>query len=297
MAEVAGIIERGDESEETNVAVEPKVEPTAVEPAPVVEHPEPTPEEPEFEIEGQRLKASQIKAALEAEKNKAEWQRSNTQKAQEIAEERRRLEAERQELLLGRQITERLKSNPDLARQIFTPPQVKDVDAEYAQHLQNRPADLYSAEYLQWDVKRDQLLRESAREDARRESETRTNRLMAEQANRETERDAVQKYVESGKLTPDEFKKSVDWVAQNFQAVNGAYPKNCLDVAYKVLFSDREVANAQLEASKKAAEAILKAKPANQSPGVGHEPKTDIDESDGLEADAFVKELRARIKK
>lgn len=67
---------------------------------------EEAPEEPTAEstedqtitIDGQEYKLSDVEAAIEVRNNQAEWNRINTQKAQEIAEERRLLDEERAKL-------------------------------------------------------------------------------------------------------------------------------------------------------------------------------------------------------
>ena len=300
---VGSVIEAPDEPTEATVeaketpAEEPKETQPVEQPAPKEEQAPVTEEEPIVEVDGQRLTATQIKEALDSAKNKAEWQKSNTQKSQEIAEERRRIESERQELLLGREVAARLKTRPDLANVLFAPEAVRDPNAEYQALLGQRPQDIYSQEYQRWEMQKDQLVRDIAKTEALRESEAKVSKYMAEQSNRETETEAVKKYVESSKVSQDEFRQMVNWVGENFQAKNGMFPKNCLDVAYRVLYSDREVTNAKLETSKAVVRAIEKAKPAKESAAISKEPDKELDESDGYQAEEFVKELRFRSKR
>jgi hypothetical protein len=150
------IIEQPDEETQVVPEVKPEETPVVQEEQPVVETPkEEVKEEPTFEVKGQRLNATQIKEALDAQRNRDEWQKSNTRKAQELAEERKRLQE-------ADYIAGKIKEHPEVLQKLFTPEPQRNFDADWQNLIATRPVDQYSQEYVQWERAKDQLLYEKA---------------------------------------------------------------------------------------------------------------------------------------
>jgi hypothetical protein len=242
------------------------------------------PEEPTFEIEGQRLTAAQVKEALEAHKNKSEWQKANTQKAQEVAEQRRLLEQESQALFLGKKLLER----PDLIQAVIQPVQAKNLQAELQAVMAKRPQDPYSQEYAQWEYEKDMKLVEISEQNALVKAQQTLQTTSAAEHNRKLELSAWDDM--KSKVSFDEFKEMSTWIIENLNAKNGKYPEKAFHIAFAQLYPERTVAEAKVEAAKKATDSILKAKPVSGDNGT-RETTEDLSPEEKEEAD-----LSSRIK-
>jgi hypothetical protein len=284
------VIEREDPFEEATPAEETKVaEPTQPE-VPVETKEEKQPEtsqedEAVVEIDGQKLTAKELKEWQEAYRNKSEWQKSNTQKAQEIAVQRKEMEE-------AIAINTLLKSKPELKQRLFTPEPERNLQSELDAHYGKRP-EVYGDEYIQWEKTRDRLVSETAALEGYKRARTEAQQQITQQHNDSVVNTAYEKY--KGKLSEDEFRSSADWVLKNIRADQGMYPQNAFDVAYAVLHGPRDMTDAKINATKSVIRSIEKAKPASGEQG-SLKPTEKISPEDE-EDEAFAQEVKARMKK
>ena len=249
------------------------------------EQSEGTPKEAEVEIDGQRYTVTRVKEWQEAAKNKDQWQKSNTLKAQEIAAKRKTLEE-------AEAIYNVLKQNPEKLQKIFAPEPERDFDKETQAHYSRRPLE-YGDEYVRWEQERDRLITEKATSQAFRLAQSQETQRSAKEHNESLANTAYDKYHE--KVTDEEYQQMAGWLVNNLQPKNGKYPVEAFDVAYKVLYGDKDVESAKLSGAKALSDQIRKAKPASGEPGKLKQPetKTTSDEED----DKFLEEIRARTRK
>ena len=284
------VIEREDPFEEATPAeevkpVEAEKQPEAPVEAKAEEQPTPQEEEAVVEIDGQKLTAKELKEWQEAFKNKSEWQKSNTQKAQEIA-------AQRKEMEEAIAINTLLKSKPELKQRLFTPEPERNLQSELDAHYGKRP-EVYGDEYIQWEKTRDRLVSETAAIEGYKRARLEAQQQITQQHNDNVVNTAYEKY--KGKLSEDEFRASADWVLKNIRAENGMYPQSAFDTAYAVLHGSRDVTDAKINATKSVIRSIEKAKPASGEQGTlkTTEKISPEDEED----EAFAAEVKARMKK
>jgi hypothetical protein len=291
------IIENDESAVETNVVktqeqVETPKETTGEEQPEAIETPSEKPEEATIEIDGQQVALSQAKEALDVLKNQKSWNAKNTQKAQEIAAKEREL----QEALL---ISQKVQRRPDLIKQLFAPEPERNIDAELKAHHDRRtqlPIDpgtgyVDANAYYQWEQQRDELLVEKAELRATKKSEERLLKQSANEYHDQLVKTSAAAFEKEG-FTTEEFMRAQQWVVDNIKTVNERYPSQSLEWAKRELFGDRAISQVKLEASRKAAEAIEKAKPANPA---GAKPK--VQETDLTDEDrAFLEEMAARTR-
>jgi len=283
------ILEREDPTEATpepEVTTAPEAETQAeVEPETSTEgeqKPEATAQEQEYEVEGQRYTAAQLKEALEAAKNKSEWQKSNTLKAQEIARQRKEVE----EAIALRKI---LEQKPEKLQQIFAPEPERNYDAELQAHYQARP-EVYDQNYINWELRRDSLIREQATAQAFKLAHTQEVQKAAQQHNESLANQAYEKY--KGKVSDSEYQEMAVWLVNNVQPKNGRYPESSFDIAYKMLYGDRDIESAKLSAAQQTVKQMSKAKPASGANGTLPQPETRTPADD--EDELFAKRIRER---
>lgn len=285
------ILEREDPQEATPApeaveSAETEIQPEVPEETKGEQEPEPSApvEEPEYEVEGQRYKASQLKEALDAAKNKSEWQKSNTLKAQEIA-------AKRKELEQAEAIYNLVKSDPTKLQKLLAPEPERDFDGELKSHYQKRP-EVYGEDYIKWEFERDRLVAEQASEKAFKHAQAQESMRAAKEHNDGIVNRSYDKY--KGKVSDDEFQAMASWLSQNIQPKDGRYPETSFDVAYRFLYGERDVETAKLTAAKAVGDSIRKAKPASGEKGTLPKPehKTPSDEED----EAFTNAVRERYK-
>jgi hypothetical protein len=277
------VLEREDPEEATpakeEAAVEAQPEST---PEKVEDEKQPTSqEEPEVEVNGEKVKVSQLLEWRKSAENEARWQKSNTLKAQEIATERKRL-AEAEVLY------NMLQKDPARLQKILAPEPERDFDAELQAHLRKRPTEDPDA-YLRWEAEKDSLLVEKASALAYAKTHQQASQEIAKKHNDSIVNAAYDEY--KGKVDEGEFRAMADWVVQNIKSENNMYPEHSFKIAYQVLHGGRDVEKAKLEAAKSVGRSIEKARPASGNDGKLKQPdKEPRDEDD----DAFVDEIHAR---
>jgi len=276
-------------------------EPVAVEPAQVIEpKPEPEPEKPggeaepapkeepveevTIDLDGQRYTATQIREMKKDAENRKDWQRTNTQQAQKLAEKERRLA--RLELL-----EEAVNKNPDVLQTIFRPVAPQNFEADYRAHLAKRPVDRFSPEHDQWEEQKDILLSQGATREAEEKATQRIFKAEADTHNQRIANEAEKRFRANGR-DENQILEMGQWVYNNIKPTNGKYPENAFDVAERFIFSDEDSRSAKLEGARSAAASIRNAKPAGEATGVNKkpEPKTPQDEDD----DKFVELAKLR---
>ena len=241
-------------------------------------------EEPSIEFEGQRYTATQLKEMQDALNNKKEWTKANTQRAQEIAAERKRLE--RLSLL-----EEAIQKRPEVLQELFKPQAQRNIDSELQALYQKKPVDVFSTDYAQWEMQKDQLIAERS---TQRATELAESRIMDREAREHNERigaEAEAKFREKG-YDDLKIQEIGRWVVETVKPKNGKYDAKAFDYAERVLFGDEAARQAKLEAAKSTAQAITRAKPASTGSGLNKrtEPTTPEDEAD----DAFVQAIQER---
>lgn len=285
------ILEAGDPKEATPTpevveSAETEIQTEVPEETKGEQEPEPSApvEEPEYEVEGQRYRASQLKEALEASKNKAEWQKSNTLKAQEIA-------AKRKELEQAEAIYNLVKGDPTKLQRLLAPEPERDFKGELEKHYKMRP-EVYGQEYIDWEFRRDSLVAEQASEKAFKHAQAQESMRAAKEHNDGIVNRSYDKY--KGKVNDDEFQSMASWLSQNIQPKDGRYPETSFDVAYRFLYGERDVETAKLSAAKAVGDSIRKAKPASGEKGTLPKPehKTPSDEED----ESFANAVKERYK-
>lgn len=244
-------------------------------------------QEQEYEIEGKKLKASELKALIEKAENADNAIAEATRKNQETAEERRRLG----ELSV---IAERLKAQPELLGQLFQPKPTRDYDREIAEHYGKKPDPQVDPQaFVNWEYQKDLLLAE--RQEARTE-ERMAAKLREEDARRANDilyEKGVAEYLSKGLVNQDEFMQMQLWVRDNILARNGKYPSNSFDIAYAANYGDRRLSQEKLKTVKNIITSQDKAKPAT---GIKGSVKTEEKELSERES-SFIEEMRARNKK
>lgn len=247
-------------------------------------------QEPAIEFDGKKYTSSQFKEMEKAYTNSTEWQKTNTQRAQEVAEERRQLEERAARVSMLEGLAEKVQTNPDLLKQIFAPRQEKDYDAELNRHWQQRPSDTGSQEYVNWEYQKDMILAERAEEKATKRASESLISNTAKDHNSTVSIEGFSKYKD--KVSQGEFKQMAAWIQQNVAAPQGRYPKDSYDIAYRTMYFDKAVSDAALEGAKKSGDALLKAKPAD---GQNGRKPIDIQKTQtDLDDDEFIAEANAR---
>ena len=264
--------EPGNEPQEKEVqepvveAPEPKAEPEQP-----TETPTEVPEEPTIEFDGQRLTASQIKEWKEAHENKKEWQRANTQRAQEIAEERKKLAR-------ASLIEEQFSKRPELLQELFKPPVARNIDVELQSLYQSEPQDIFSPEHQQWMLNKDRLLLEKAETNAEQRAVQRITEKEAYEHNMKLGEEIEAKMLAKGRSAEDVLSLG-QWVAENMKPKNGKFTAEMFEVAEAIKFGKESIRQAKLETAKQTVQSITKAKPASGAPGVQkpHESKDQVE--------------------
>jgi hypothetical protein len=260
----------GAATQETETAVEEKVEKEAT-----------------VELDGQQIPLSQVKEALDVAKNQKDWLRNNTQKAQELADQKRQL----QEFAY---IAEQVKARPEILQQLFAPKPERDIDAEIRQMYAQRPIDFSSQEYVNWDYQVRTLEAEKVQQNILKQSQEHFSKTEAMRHNDTVYADGLSKYKE--KTNADEFQQMSQWILQNVRPDQGGrYPKTAYDTAYRELFFEKAISEAKLEATRSVGKSIANAKPASGAPGATKRTETKTPEE--LDEMLFLEEMAARNKK
>ena len=274
-----GKLEKAVEAEQETVKPEGEKQPEVQE---TETPPEQAPAEPTIEIDGQQVPLSRAKEALDRYANDEKWTAKNTQRAQELSAKEKELQ---QKLYLAEMVERR----PELLSKLFAPEQVRDIDSELNQLYGQKPTDLFSQEYANWELKKDMLLSERAETRALQKAQAEAAKTVALEHNSQVEKSAWEKYQSKG-VKWDEFQDMAKWILQNVKESGGKYPSNSFDVAYKELFFDRALREAKLEGSRKVTESITQAQPARGSSGVQKKPENQTPEEEDDEA--FIQEAK-----
>jgi len=276
-------------AEETSEGKKEEVETTegaATQETETVTEEKPAEKEATVELDGQQIPLSQLKEALDIAKNQKEWNRKNTQSAQEIADQKRQLQE-------AAYIAEQVKSHPEILQQLFAPKPERDIDAEIRQMYAQRPVEFNSQEYVNWDYQMRMLESEKVQQNVLKRSQESLSRTTAKEHNDTVYAEGLEKYRE--KTNPDEFRQLQEWIIKNLSPDNGKFPKDSFDKAYRILFFDRAVSEAKLEATQKLGKSIAQAKPASGAPGATKRTETKtLEEQD--EAD-WLEEMKARSRR
>ena len=237
-------------------------------------------------IRDRKVTVAQLKEWRKAAENKAEWQKSNTLKSQEIAAERKRLaEAEI--------IYNVLQKDPQKLQKLLAPEPERDFDAELQSHYQKRPTEDPN-EYLRWEMEKDRLIAQKASTEAFNKARQQAAQEFVKETNDRVVNAAYDKYKE--KVNDEEFKDMASWISENVKPrLNGTYPESAFDIAYSVKHGNRDVERAKLETTKAVAKSIEKAKPASGENG--QLKKTERTSPEDAEDEAFAEEIKARSKK
>jgi hypothetical protein len=282
----AKVLETGEGTEETTQ--DPKLEEVPKKTGTEETEPEKV-EAQVFDIDGEKLTAEQVKEMKDAWKNKQDWTKDFTQKSQVAADERRKVEADKQRLQEAMFIQQKLHENPDLLKQVFAPKPTRDWKAEEAQIWSQRPIDINSQEYVNWEYARTNFYREQDREEVQRNVFQKQSEQTAKDHNERITLAAWEKYSKDG-VAQDDFVKMADWIRGNLKETEGRFPKESFEIAFSSMFPDRQIRKEKLDATKKASEAIVKAKPADGVKGAQQTTENDMSDDDT----AFIAEMRAR---
>jgi len=241
-----------------------------------------------LEFNGEKFTAEELKEMREAYKNKSEWQKDFTQKSQAAKEELRRIETEKKAIQEAMFIREKLSERPELLQQIYAPKQERNFAEEERLLWSQRPPDPSTQEYGNWEYQKTLFYNERAKQEAIQEALKQNKQTAAVDYNGQLSVQAWDKFSKEG-VEENEFQDMAQWILSNLKQSDGKFPKNSYDIAYMAMFPDRQVRKEKIEATKKASQAIEKAKPANVE---GASKTTEKETSD--DDDAFIAELRAR---
>lgn len=249
-----------------------------------------SPPESEFEIDGEKLTASQIRELKKKYDRDTNWVQRNEARAAE-------LKREREELAPLLAIKPILEQRPELYQQLFTPPQKRNYDAELQQlYMQEPDRNLYPEHWAAWKVQIGNTERDKYTAQIQ---ETQTQAVAAQAANTHNTKllgDAKSKFVSTGKLSDTELYDMATWVGQNIVPRNGMYPENSFDIAYLALHSQKAQRDVAVEAARKAIEPLKNARPVSQRGDNGiKQPEvqpTPEDEDDN----AFISMVKSRTK-
>lgn len=209
-------------------------------------------QEQEIEFEGTKYKATQIKEALEAAKNREKWQKELTQRSQALSEEQkkyRNFESESQRLERAAKIHDRLQEHPELLRRF------KDAERQYFEDLENDPEIKQKVEFTKLQNEMEALKANLHQKDVEMQKMNLSNDLL--------------KLKESEGLTDEEATAVIQ------ETIEKGWPS--LEGAYYALFKDRITQRIRQQAEKDALEKkrlgveVKKGKTTNASPA----PKND----------------------
>jgi len=258
------------------------------------ETPVATQEEPTFELDGEKLTATQIRKLKEDYENDTRWQAKNRRESEEINNRKR-------ELGPLELIKPYLEQRPDILQEILKPKPTRDFDKELRDHYDARENLPRTADgsnydyraYTAWELEKDRLTTERASTLSLEAAQKQLHQADVRDYSNNLEQKWNKEYVTSGKLNQEEFLRSLQWIVQNVNARNGKIPEDAMRIAYRELFEEKYLREVKLEATKKSIAPILKAK---QSVADGKTKqdvvRTDTDEAD----DSFVKAVRTRTR-
>jgi hypothetical protein len=245
-----------------------------------------TAKEQEFEIDGEKFTASQIRAFKKDYANDSSWKDKNRRESEDLNKRKERVA--RLEL-----IAPILEQRPEVLQQLFAPKQERNLQAELSALSAQRP-DPYTdfPAYEAWQERKQDLKNAIKEEEVLGRAKHEYMRGLAEQHNLSIEKDARERYVNAEKVSEEDFQnKLTPWIVRTLKPdADGRYPAESYDLAYRMLYGDREVRTGKLEAAQRTVQQIDKAKPADTAPGA-RRAETQKTERE-LEDEAFVEEAK-----
>lgn len=245
----------------------------------------PAPPEPTFEVDGEKLTASQIRELREKYQRDSKWIQTNESRAAE-------LNRQEEELRQIRAIKPLLEQRPDIVQQLFQPTPQRNFDAEMQQLYAQEPDRFQDPQgYVAWKMREAQVVSDRTAALLQNQNRQEYEQRQAFEHNTQTEQYGKEKYLNNKIVTPAEFSRMNAWIVENVRSNNGRYSKEAYDVAFKTLFEDKFVENVKLNAVKQAIAPLKNEKPQNSAVGIKpQEVQTTPDEE---EDQALVKRVRA----
>ena len=124
--------------------------------------------EPTFELEGESYTVEQITEALNDSRNKSEWQKSNTQKAQELSQREKELQSELDRIkgvMSDEEVVETMKDVLGEDHELFKESEVKFSDNAEETPTEEQPSvENERIEYLETQIREMQLKEQVAQE-------------------------------------------------------------------------------------------------------------------------------------
>jgi hypothetical protein len=242
-----------------------------------------TAKEQEFEVDGEKLTASQIRELKKNYANDSSWKDKNRRESEEL--NKRSQKVSKLEL-----IAPLIEQRPEVLQQLFAPKQERNFQAELNALDAQRPnwQEDFPA-YEAWKERR-QEIKDAAKEQEFR-SKARQDYLggLAEQHNLNLDKEAKARYVDTGKITEEDMTKMAMWVARTIKPdANGSYPPESYDLAYNTIYGEKESRLGKLDAAQRTIQQIDKAKPADTEKGAR---KAEVQKTEReLEDERFVEE-------
>ena len=240
--------------------------------------------EPTINIGGKEVPLSRAQKALADYENDNAWKDKNRRESEELNARRERVK--RMELL-----EPLIEKRPEILQTLFAPAPTRNYDTELAEHYAAQPDAFDSNATAQWMMKRDQLLLEKQQSLMDAKIESVRAKEEARLHNERVEMSADEKYVKTGKVTPEEKRQLTEWILENTNTpYTGKAPANAYDLAYRVVFADRYERDIREDAVKRATEPIKRA----QSGGAdaGFTQRTAPVSSSDAEDNAFLSRVK-----
>jgi hypothetical protein len=204
-------------------------------------------EEPTFEVDGEKLTASEIKELRKNFKNDSEWKKENTRKSQEIAAKEKELAP-----LLMIPPEQRM----EILQKLYQPKQERNIDAELDQLYTQKPDVYDTVATAQWERQKDVLIATKIATDTQKTILQQSQMSQAVVHNDEIYNSAKEQFKD--KVSDMDFQGMTDWIKQNVMPNQGKYPKNAFDIAYKALHEDKWLEEKMLATTKKVVKQIEK---------------------------------------
>jgi hypothetical protein len=227
------------------------------------------PAEPVFEVDGEKLTASEIKKLQENYGRDSKWVEKNEERAKVI-------KAREQELAPLLALKPYLDQRPEILQQLLQPKQERNIDAELDQLYNQKPTDPYDLQNMAlWERQKDILIAQKIATNTQKELYQQNIVQQAVVHNDEIYKSAQDKYRD--KVNDSEFYEMTEYIKSNYLPNQGKYSKNVYDRAYKELYEDKWLRDIKLETSKEAIKPLLKTTTSTKDNGI-KVSKTDDDD-------------------
>lgn len=238
-----------------------------------------------LEIDGVPMTAAQVQEMYTDSQNKKAWQKTNTEKAQALADERRKLDEEYRQFHQSpsRESQQHQEAAPDSPEDLLN------------KHYQSRP-EAFSDGSAEWELKKDQLIMQVAQTKAEENARQSFARTTADEHNTSLSKSQYNEYAD--KVNLQEFLGMEKWVAENVRPDQlGRYDKKHFEWAYRELHPEKAEGLPVLDAARRATEQLEAANRTRIDAGQGaHKEHTRPTEEDERNAD-FVQTIRVRAGK